>query len=244
MLKLKINGVEVQAEEDWTLLEAIRFYGINIPTICHLDGLTPYGVCRLCVVEIGKGDRAKLVTSCTHPLKEGLEVRTHSNRVTRTRKMLVELLLSKCPSSKILQDLAAKFNIQKVRFEVQHEDCILCGLCVRMCKEQMGSGAIGFVGRGTDRKITTPFDIKSDICRQCGGCIYICPACQLRCQGPEAPGPVCGACQPLQPSCLDYYDDVQCFMSETACGTCVNEKTSKAHFSKRKSKFPIGNIGI
>lgn len=225
MVTIKINGVEVQADEDWTLLETLNFFGINIPTLCHMDGLTPYGVCRLCVVEVGKGDWSKLVTSCTHPVKEGLVVRTHSERVIRTRKMLVELLLSKVPSSKTLQDLAAKMGIRKVRFKEQKEDCILCGLCVRMCKEQMGSGAIGFVGRGTDRKITTPFDMKSDICRQCGGCIYICPACQLRCMGSKAEGAVCGSCQTLQPSCLDHYDDVQCFMSETGCGTCVRESS-------------------
>jgi ferredoxin len=138
--------------------------------------------------------------------------------------MLVELLLAKCPSSKTLQDLAAKMDVQKVRFPIKYEDCILCGLCVRMCEEQMMAKAIGFVSRGTDRKITTPFDIKSDECRTCGACLYICPVCQLRCQGPEAPGAVCGACLNLTPTCLEHYDDAQCFMSELACGTCVRER--------------------
>jgi len=224
MTKLTINGISVQAEEHWTLLETAEFYGIDIPTLCHYDGLSPYGVCRLCVVEIGTGEQAKLVTSCTHPVKEGLNVRTHSNRVIQTRKMLVELLLSKCPSSKTLQDLAAKMGVQEVRFPIKNEDCILCGLCVRVCEEQMMAKAIGFASRGTDRKITTPFDIKSDECRTCGACIYICPACQLRCQGADAPGAVCGGCLNVTPTCLEHYDDAQCFMSESACGTCIRER--------------------
>jgi len=224
MTKLTINGISVQAEEHWTLLETAEFYGIDIPTLCHYDGLSPYGVCRLCVVEIGTGEQAKLVTSCTHPVKEGLNVRTHSNRVIQTRKMLVELLLSKCPSSKTLQDLAAKMGVQEVRFPIKNEDCILCGLCVRVCEEQMMAKAIGFASRGTDRKITTPFDIKSDECRTCGACIYICPVCQLRCQGADAPGAVCGGCLNVTPTCLEHYDDAQCFMSESACGTCIRER--------------------
>jgi len=223
MKTLTINGINVQAEEYWTLLDTAKFYGIDIPTLCYDDGLSPYGVCRLCVVEIGTGERAKLVTSCTHPVEEGLNVRTHSKRVMQTRKMLVELLLSKCPSSKTLQDLAAKMGVQEVRFPIKHEDCILCGLCVRVCEEQMMAKAIGFVSRGTDRKITTPFDIKSDECRTCGACMYICPVCELRCEGPEAPGAVCGGCLNLTPTCLEYYDDAQCFMSELACGTCIRE---------------------
>ena len=72
MIKLWLNGVEVQAEEEWTLLDTAKFYGINIPTLCYYEGLSPYGVCRMCVVEIGKGDKKKLVTSCTHPVWEGL----------------------------------------------------------------------------------------------------------------------------------------------------------------------------
>ena len=138
---------------------------IKIPTLCHHDGLSPYGACRLCVVEIGEGDKTKLVSSCTYPAEEGLKVRTHSQRVVKARKMVVELLLSSCPSSKTIQDLASRMEVYKVRFRVEHEDCIYCGLCVRMCAEQMDARAIGFVNRGRDRKITTPFDIKSEVCR-------------------------------------------------------------------------------
>jgi len=77
MLKIKLNRLEVQVEEGWTVLEAAEFYGIEIPTLCHHDGLSDYGACRLCIVEIGEGKDAKFVSSCTYPVEEGLVVRTH-----------------------------------------------------------------------------------------------------------------------------------------------------------------------
>lgn len=230
MPTLKIDGLDVTVEPGTTVLEAARFLGLEIPTLCHMDGLTPYGACRLCVVEIGKGENTKLASSCTYPAEAGLTVRTGSKRVIQTRKMLVELLLSVCPSSKTIQDLAALMGVQKLRFKPRHEDCILCGLCVRMCKEQMMSGAIDFVNRGYKRKITTPFDKKSDVCRTCGGCMYVCPVCMLRCQGPNASTDVCGSCLTLEPTCLEHYDDFMCYLGPTgSCGTCVREgiKTSE-----------------
>lgn len=227
MISLIIDGLPVQAEEHWTLLEACRFYGIDVPTLCHHEGLKPYGACRLCIVEIGKGRNKKLVSACTYPVQETLVVRTHSRRVIKARKVIIELMLARCSGSKTIQDLASKYDVQKVRFKLKHEDCILCGLCVRMCEEQMMAGAIDFVSRGTDRKITTPFNLKSDLCRVCGGCMYICPCCQMRCQGPEPPGAICGGCLTMTPSCLDHADDAQCFMSESGCGTCIREPIEK-----------------
>jgi len=225
MITLKINGIEAQSEEGWTILEAARFFGIEIPTLCHHDGLSAWGGCRLCVVEIGEGNNTKLVSSCTYPVSNGLVVRTHSQRVIGTRKVLVELLLASCPSSKTVQDLAAKLGVQKVRFKVDYEDCIYCGLCVRMCAEQMDAKAISFVNRGGSIKITTPFDRQSDVCRHCGACMYICPACQLRCQGPEPPGVVCGRCLSPEPTCLESHSDLMCFMGTIGdCGTCIREE--------------------
>jgi NADH dehydrogenase/NADH:ubiquinone oxidoreductase subunit G len=153
MVKITLNGAEVNAEEGWSLLETIRFYGINIPTLCYHEGLEPYGGCRMCLVEVGDEKRSKLVTACTHPVWEGLRVRTHSKRAVETRKVVLELLVARSPKSRTLQDMASKMGISKVRFKPRDEDCILCGLCVRMCKEQMGSGAIGFIGRGETRGI-------------------------------------------------------------------------------------------
>jgi coenzyme F420 hydrogenase subunit beta len=220
MIEITINGLQTSVEEGTTLLEAARFLGFPIPTLCHMDGLTPYGACRLCVVEIGDGPRAKLVSSCTYPAEAGLTVRTASRRVVRARTMVLELLLASCPQSKVIQDLAAAHEVRHQRFKQEHEDCILCGLCVRICKEQMAAGAIGFAGRGEHRHITTPFDRKSEVCRLCGGCIYVCPACQLRCTYTEPDNAVCGGCANLSPPCLgkEGFDDMLCYMKP--CVAC------------------------
>jgi len=226
MMEFILNGLPVKAEEGWTVLETANFYGLEIPTLCHHEGLTEFGGCRLCLVEIGEGSRTKLVSSCTYPAEEGLVVRTDTNRVWAARRMMIELMLSVAPGSKVLQDLASKFGVTKVRFTIRNEECILCGLCVRVCAEQMDAKAIGFQQRGHKRKISTPFDMRSEECRLCGACMYICPACQLRCQGPNAETALCNGCLTMDPTCLEHYDDLQCWMYDAGrCGTCVREKT-------------------
>jgi len=112
MINFKINGLNTTVEKGTTVLEAAQALGFPIPTLCHMEGLTPYGACRLCVVEIGTGDRSKLVTSCTYPAEEGLILRTTSKRVMRARKMIIELLLASSPQSKKIQDLASEFNVK------------------------------------------------------------------------------------------------------------------------------------
>mgnify|MGYP001236352550 CR=1 FL=1 len=97
MISLKVNGLPVSVEKGTTLLEAAQFLGFPVPTLCHMEGLSPYGACRLCVVEIGEGPKARLVSSCTYPAEEGLHMRTASARVVRARKATLELLLAPCP---------------------------------------------------------------------------------------------------------------------------------------------------
>ena len=224
MISLTINGLDISVEKGTTVLEAAQFLSLPIPTLCHMEGLTPYGACRLCVVEIGEGPKAKLVSSCTYPAEEGLKVRTASSRVLKARKMILELLLASCPQSKTIQDLASAHGIRQQRFKQEYEDCILCGLCVRMCEEQMMAKAIGFRGRGENRSIGTPFDIKSDVCRLCGGCIYVCPACELRCTYNEPEKAICGACANLSPPCIEkeQVEDMMCFMEP--CVACEIKK--------------------
>lgn len=224
MISLKVNGIPVSVEAGTTLLESAKFLGIPIPTLCHMDGLTPYGACRLCVVEIGDGAKARLVSSCTYPAEDGLAVRTSSARVVRARKMILELLLASCPESKVIQDLAAAHEVRTQRFRQEHEKCILCGLCVRMCGEQMMAHAIGFRGRGERRSIGTPFDVPSSVCRLCGGCMYVCPACQLRCTYTDPDRAICGACANLSPPCLqkEGFDDMMCYMAP--CVACEIRK--------------------
>ncbi len=224
MITLTINGLNVSVEKGTTILEAARFLGFPIPTLCHHEGLSPYGACRLCVVEIGDGPGARLVSSCTYPAEEGLKVRTASERVVRARRMVIELLLASCPQSKVIQDIASQHNVRQQRFRQEYEDCILCGLCVRMCEEQMMAKAIGFRGRGSSRSIGTPFDVRSDVCRLCGGCMQICPACQLRCTYAEPDKAVCGGCANLSPPCVEkeQFHDMMCYMSP--CVACEIRK--------------------
>ncbi len=220
MISLKINGLSVNVEEGSTLLEAAQFLGFPIPTLCHMDGLTPYGACRLCVVEIGDGQKSKLVSSCTYPAEEGMKVRTASERVIRARRMVLELLLATCPQSKTIQDLASQYEVRQQRFRQEYDDCILCGLCARICKEQMMAGAIGFQGRGEHRSLGTPFNIKSEKCRLCGACMYVCPACQLRCTYTQPELAICGGCANLSAPCLekDIFHDMMCYMNP--CVAC------------------------
>lgn len=229
MPKLTIDGIKIDVPEGWTILEAANFLGIEIPTLCHKEGIEPWGGCRLCSVEINNGNNTKIVTSCTYPVEENLIVRTATKRLINARKVILELLISQCPTSKILQDLAAGMGLEKVRFKPKWENCIYCGLCVRMCNEQMMAGAIGFIDRGNKLKISTPFNKTSDKCRRCGGCIYICPACTLRCEGAEPESVLCGRCEnSLQPTCLEKYDNYTCWMGLiNECGTCVEKNDKK-----------------
>jgi len=224
MITLTINGLQTSVEEGTTLLEAARFLGFPIPTLCYNEGLSPYGACRLCVVEIGEGKAARLVSSCTYPAQEGLVVRTSSERVLRARRMIIELLLASCPQSKVIQDIASAHNVSQQRFKQEYEDCIMCGLCVRICEEQMMAKAIGFRGRGERRSIGTPFDISSDVCRLCGACMYICPVCQLRCTYTEPQKAICGGCANLSPPCIEKegFDDMMCYMDP--CVACEIKK--------------------
>jgi bidirectional [NiFe] hydrogenase diaphorase subunit len=224
MITIKINGLDVPVERGTTILEAAQFIGFPIPTLCHMEGLLPYGACRLCVVEIGEGPRARLVSSCTYPVEDGLKVRTTSARVMRARKMVIELLLASCPQSKAIQDLASRYEVRTQRFRQEDEDCILCGRCVRMCSEQMMAGAIGFRGRGENRSIGTPYDKTSAKCRVCGGCMYVCPVCELRCTYSQPEKAICGACANLSPPCLEKerFDDMMCYMNP--CVACEIKK--------------------
>jgi bidirectional [NiFe] hydrogenase diaphorase subunit len=224
MIRILLNNTEVQVEEHWSILDAAKFYGLAIPTLCYNEGLSPYGACRLCLVEVGEPPNSRLVSSCTYPVEEGLVIHTDTERVLKARRMMIELMLAQAPGSKVLQDLASKFGVTQQRFKVRNDECVMCGLCVRMCAEQMDGKAIGFQNRGHNRKISTPFDVKSKECRECGGCIYICPACQARCQGPQEESPICNACLTMDPTCVDVYHETQCWMYDAGrCGTCVRE---------------------
>src|SRR5512136_484801 len=105
MVKLLIDGKQTQAEEGRTVLQAAREAGIHIPTLCSHESLAPYGACRFCMVEVKQRGRTKLVTSCTLPAAEGMEIQTRSERVLRIRRVLAELMLARAPGSAVIRDL-------------------------------------------------------------------------------------------------------------------------------------------
>jgi NADH dehydrogenase/NADH:ubiquinone oxidoreductase subunit G len=172
---LKINDKEVKAKEGTTLLQAARSLGIDIPTLCYHEKLAPYGACRLCMVEIAKGKRTRLVTSCVYLVEDGLTVQTESEKVIKIRKMLLELMLARAPGVKTLQDYARRYGVTRTRFGVEPTFCILCGLCVRYCAEVKKANAIGFISRGTERQVMFFPDIANEECPKCGECFSICP---------------------------------------------------------------------
>lgn len=218
MPRVTINGIELDVDYGTTVLEAAQFLGVPVPTLCHEEGLTPYGACRLCLVEVGTPPRTKLQSACTLPADDGLIVRTHSARVERARRLLLELYVATCPQSKTIQDLASRYGVRRVRLEPEFEDCIQCGKCVRICREQMMAGAIGFAYRGPRRKVTSPFRRPSDLCRQCGACLYACPVVGLRCHGARPEATLCAGCLNFAPACLAYHEQAMCFLDP--CAAC------------------------
>ena len=177
MISLKIDGKLVKAERGATILQAAQKLGLEIPTLCHHPALEPYAACRICMVEVIKEGKSELVTACNTAVQQGMTVWTKSNRALAARKMNLELLMARAPKVKIIRAMAAEYGIKRIRFPVENpeEDCILCGLCVRVCESVVGASAICFANRGSDRTWSKPFDKASDTCIACGVCTYLCP---------------------------------------------------------------------
>lgn len=173
---LTIDGKLTRVEKGTPLIEAARGVGISIPTLCYHRGLKPYGACRLCVVEVIKGQRRKLVTSCNYPSEDGIEVLSDSPDVRASRRLTMELLLARCPDAPVLVQIAKRLGVAKSRFKLKREEkCILCGLCVRACEEIVSANAISLADRGIAREVATPFEEPSTRCIGCGTCSYLCP---------------------------------------------------------------------
>jgi len=172
---LTINDKEIKAKEGMTILEAAQNAGIDIPTLCHHEKLAPYGACRLCTVEIIKGQRSRLVTSCVYTVEDKLIVKTASEPVVKIRKMILELIWATAPGADAIREYATKYGINRTKFEIEPTFCILCGLCVRYCAEIKKKNAIGFIGRGIERQVMFFPDIAAEECPKCGECFPLCP---------------------------------------------------------------------
>jgi bidirectional [NiFe] hydrogenase diaphorase subunit len=179
-IAIKIDGTEVKAAEGMTVLEAAQKADIFIPTLCHHANLAPYGVCRLCTVEIDVSGWTKLVAACLYPVEKDLVVKTRSEKVDKIRKMILEFLLAHAPNSPQLQELAQEYGADKDRFEKESSFCILCGLCVRYCAEVKKKNAVGYVDCGARREIRFIPEIAATECKDCKECFPLCPTSYLQ----------------------------------------------------------------
>ena len=198
---LTIDGHPVGATGDQSILDVARENGIYVPTLCHLDGLTEVGACRLCLVEVKGSNR--LLPACTTLVQEGMEVTVHSPKLEGYRRSLLELLFSErnhicsvCVSNGHceLQSLAQMLDVTHIgvpylhphlevdashrRFVADHNRCILCGRCIRVCHEIEGAHTWDVMGRGMDCRVITDLNQPwgtSESCTACGKCIHVCP---------------------------------------------------------------------
>jgi bidirectional [NiFe] hydrogenase diaphorase subunit len=198
---LTIDGKQISAEEGATILAAAREAGIAIPTLCHLDGVYDVGACRICLVELAGSTR--LLPACTTVVAEGMDVRTDSERLRRYRRLILELLFaernhvcSACVSNGHceLQTMAYSLGMDHVRygyrhpalkvdqtharFGMDHNRCILCTRCVRVCWHIEGAGTKNVSGRGAGSRIITDLNQPwgaSETCSECGKCVQACP---------------------------------------------------------------------
>ncbi|MBE3114153.1 MAG: (2Fe-2S)-binding protein [Actinobacteria bacterium] len=173
---ITIDSQKVEINEGDTVLQAAKKNGIHIPTMCYHEKIKPHGACRLCLVEIEKNSRSKIVASCAYPVEDGIIVHTESQKVEQIRKNLVELYLALFPFNPEIKRLAKKYKLSGTRFKKENNYCILCGLCVRYCREVKKNNAIGFVGRGINKKVTfIPDSAYFKYCENCMECVDICP---------------------------------------------------------------------
>jgi bidirectional [NiFe] hydrogenase diaphorase subunit len=177
MLMFKIDGRDVTAREDETILTIARQNGINIPTLCHLDGLSERGACRLCIVEVKGAPR--LMPSCVTLPRQDMEVVTNSERVTDYRKKILELLFTE--RNHVCYDyIYPRFSVDHSheRFSVDHNRCVLCQRCVRVCEEVEGAASWDAMGRGIESRVITDLNQpwgSSETCTGCGKCVHVCP---------------------------------------------------------------------
>ena len=200
---MTVNGITVPIEGEKKILDIIRKAGFDVPTLCYYSGLSTYGACRMCIVEDQKGN---IIASCYTPPRAGMQIKTHTPRLRKYRKMNLELMLADhnrdCVTCEKkhncqLKELAERYGIDEVRFDsysldgkkdmstpaiVKHPDkCILCGDCVRMCSEIQHVGAIDFVNRGSNLTIQPAFNMSlaESNCVNCGQCAAVCPTAAI-----------------------------------------------------------------
>lgn len=172
----KISGRTCEGWYGESLLGALRRCGYQVPSLCYHEAVSTYGACRLCLVEVSKGKRRKLTTSCNFPVQDGIEVFLNTETVIKHRQMMLKLLLAMAPAAEEILALAAEHGVTETPFTPnQDHECVLCGLCNRVCKEAVGADAIGFSSRGLNKEMSSPYHEANEACIGCGACAYVCP---------------------------------------------------------------------
>jgi NADH dehydrogenase/NADH:ubiquinone oxidoreductase subunit G len=198
MISLTMDDREVHVDEGRTILEAAREQRIPIPTLCYHEALKPFAACRMCVVELENRRGGQLVPACTYPCEEGLIVHTNSEKVRRSRRMTLELLMASAAHVPLIRTMAEELGVAAPRFTMEPDDCILCGLCVRACSEIVGVNAISVINRGIEKEVSSPFHVASNLCIGCGTCVLVCPT------GALTLADINGGAQMVHPSKSDF----------------------------------------
>jgi bidirectional [NiFe] hydrogenase diaphorase subunit len=211
-----VDDKDIAVSNGQTIYEALhRMPGIgNIPALCYHPAVRPYGACRLCTVEVSEdgGNSYRFVASCLYPVKEGIIVKTNTEKVRKLRKGIIELLMARCPNTRVVQELAGEYGVEKPRFAMGDHDCILCGLCVRACQEIIGKSAISLVNRGIYKEVAAPFYAYElgEGCIGCGDCAFVCPTGAIT-MGPDG--------KPILPKVKIPYAEVGALMSKEELST-------------------------
>ena len=183
MPKVTLDGVTVPVREGATILDAANKAHVWIPTLCYHPAVSSGAMCRLCMVELDRGEWRQLVTACNYPVRRDLTVYVNSEAAVRARQGVMKLLLARSPECEELKELARRMGVDGTPYPTVTEsqrNCILCGLCVRVCEEVMGHASIGFAGRGETRAVAPPFRQAPETCVACGACAAVCPVGTIR----------------------------------------------------------------
>jgi NADH dehydrogenase/NADH:ubiquinone oxidoreductase subunit G len=173
---INIDGRDCSCVKGEYLLDVAKRNGIYIPTFCHNEGLRGRASCRVCIVETESGGRRDVVTACIFPVEHEMNVYTNSEKIKKQRRMILTLLSARAPEAdNVAMMLGQAGGAVPERFiRLKGEKCIMCGLCAQAC-ESVGAGAIATVSRGTDKKVSTPYDEAPERCIGCAGCAAVCP---------------------------------------------------------------------
>jgi bidirectional [NiFe] hydrogenase diaphorase subunit len=251
MPRLLIDNQPVDVPGGFTVLQAIRSANVPLPTLCYFEGLPPYGACRLCLVEMINPVR-RIIAACGYPVEDGMAIETQGERAVAIRRLMLEFMLARCPTSDAIRSLAAEAGVTATRFTSgaqPDELCILCGLCVRVCRDLVGAAAIGFIGRGANREVGSPFHLHAEACIGCGACAAVCPTGAIKIEDvngqrvlhtwntrvPLKPCPECG--QPYAPEPMLFLRDLVTVSADLwgICPACCRKKAA-AQFQ------PLGSL--